>query len=1260
DLQTLETIPVSLFRHAADIVSLNISKNLSLQLPSDILQSCVNLRELRFAYNEARRLMSNLSLAQKLTHLDVSNNRLEDLGNAGLHKIETLVALKLQNNRLSALPAAFADLRHLRSLNISTNNFTEFPLPVCSIASLVDLDVSFNRLESLPAQVGSLHALDRLIANNNRFQGAFPDTMRNMQSLRELDIRFNFFTNIQVLAEIPNLESAYCGNNSATAFDPKLLRLKTLHLSKNPITQFSIASSTQSLVFLTLTSAKLAVIPPAAFDNMLNLERLVLDNNQLSTIPAEIGKLKRLQHFSCIKNLLSSLPPEIGQLTNLKSLDVHNNNLKVLPAEIWQLTNLSFLNASSNVLCSFPAPPPQGSLSSTGTATTTPSDEKIPDPQRKQSVVSFSRMNTTMAATLRTLLLGDNRYSDDVFQELSVLTELRVLNLSFNEIIEVPPSALGRLQNLVELYLSGNELNSLPAEDFERIPTLRILHVNANKLQTLPAELGKIRRLLVLDVGSNSLKYNINNWPYDWNWNWNLDLVYLNMSGNKKLEIRPSISVNPAARERNLSDFTALTKLRVLGLMDVTLMVSSPPDQTEDRRVRTTSSEIHNMSYGMADSLGRDEHLSIIDLVVRRFRGNEHEAVFGLFDGQISSTCGNKISHFLQESFTTYLSAELSRLRKEEGIPDGLRRAFLNINREMGLAAGAGFNAKKGAQPLSQQRPSLVSMLGPETLTCGASALVIYLVGKTMYVANAGDAVALLSKTDGEAKLLSEKHHAALEIDRIREAGGVVSRDGKINDILELSRAIGYFHLVPIVQAAPYITEITLSEQDEFVILGNRELWEYISYQTAVDIARTEREDLMLAAQKLRDFAITYGASSKIMVMIIGVGDLFHKKSKARIRNASAQRGLSGSSAIEEEFILKKKRGKDELPADSDLARLEREVPPPVGELAMVFTDIKNSTALWETNYIAMRSAIKIHNSLMRRQLRIIGGYEVKTEGDAFMVSFPTTFSAMLWCFTVQTQLLLADWPQEILDSPHGKEIFDPVSGNVMYRGISVRMGIHYGSPVCEPDPITRRMDYFGPMVNRASRISAVADGGQITISSDAVREIKALETLLDDGDEEIDQDEFGDEILLASTRRDMSMLKKMGFGLVPIGDRKLKGLENPEFISLVYPKYLGPRLEMDLSSAAKPIVPAGPEQVFQSEQRSIDLRDLRHLGLLCLRLERLCSEYPLPGSTQSKMELLTGPLVIKIKEDEDNMVLAKVLENIVTRIEVPSCPHLN
>ncbi|KAG1247649.1 hypothetical protein G6F68_014113 [Rhizopus microsporus] len=136
-----------------------------------------------------------------------------------------------------------------------------------------------------------------------------------------------------------------------------------------------------------------------------------------------------------------------------------------------------------------------------------------------------------------------------------------------------------------------------------------------------------------------------------------------------------------------------------------------------------------------------------------------------------------------------------------------------------------------------------------------------------------------------------------------------------------------------------------------------------------------------------------------------------------------------------------------------------------------------------------MRSAIKIHDAVMRRTLRSIGGYEVKTEGDAFMVCFQDTVAALLWCFTVQLQLLEADWPAGILETEEGREI--QKENKIIYRGLSVRMGIHLGTPVYERNPITKRMDYFGPVVNKASRICNAADGGQICVSSDVIAALR-------------------------------------------------------------------------------------------------------------------------------------------------------------------------
>lgn len=114
--------------------------------------------------------------------------------------------------------------------------------------------------------------------------------------------------------------------------------------------------------------------------------------------------------------------------------------------------------------------------------------------------------------------MGENRLTDDYLPPFMILKELRVLNLSFNVIQEFPCSFLRNLTKLEELYLSGNQLTSIPTEDLPRLTRLSVLFLNGNKLQTLPQELGKVQSLTVIDVGSNTLRYNINNWEFDWNW----------------------------------------------------------------------------------------------------------------------------------------------------------------------------------------------------------------------------------------------------------------------------------------------------------------------------------------------------------------------------------------------------------------------------------------------------------------------------------------------------------------------------------------------------------------------------------------------------------------------------------------------------------------------------------------------------------------------------------------------------------------------
>ena len=163
----------------------------------------------------------------------------------------------------------------------------------------------------------------------------------------------------------------------------------------------------------------------------------------------------------------------------------------------------------------------------------------------------------------------------------------------------------------------------------------------------------------------------------------------------------------------------------------------------------------------------------------------------------------------------------------------------------------------------------------------------------------------------------------------------------------------------------------------------------------------------------------------------------------------------------------------------------------PKGDVTLVFTDVKSSTALWEMNALVMKRALQLHNDLIRSLLAVHDGYEVKTEGDAFMIAFADPLAAVIWTGEVQLKLLELDWPEELYTHPDAAIHKNP-EGETLYRGLRVRMGVHTGQPLAEEDPVTGRTDYFGPMVNRSARVESVAAGGQVMVSGSTWAAIEA------------------------------------------------------------------------------------------------------------------------------------------------------------------------
>ncbi|KAL9647749.1 hypothetical protein ABK040_015237 [Willaertia magna] len=162
--------------------------------------------------------------------------------------------------------------------------------------------------------------------------------------------------------------------------------------------------------------------------------------------------------------------------------------------------------------------------------------------------------------------------------------------------------------------------------------------------------------------------------------------------------------------------------------------------------------------------------------------------------------------------------------------------------------------------------------------------------------------------------------------------------------------------------------------------------------------------------------------------------------------------------------------------------------------LTIMFTDIQNSTKLWNGLGKKMEKILQVHNEIIRKNIEIYHGYEVKTQGDSFMVAFANPLQALLCATKIQKDLLLGDWSEELVNEK-GPDDLKTVTWNskFIYRGPRVRMGLHHGKDLeVKFDPTTKRIDYFGNDVNMSSRVEGTAIGGRIVVSADFVKAIRA------------------------------------------------------------------------------------------------------------------------------------------------------------------------
>ncbi|NXK26342.1 LRSM1 ligase, partial [Arenaria interpres] len=149
------------------------------------------------------------------------------------------------------------------------------------------------------------------------------------------------------------LEYQMCLAKEAGADD--ILDISKCELSEVPYGAFATCKVLQKKVLIIHTNNLTSLVPKScSLLSLITLKVLDLHDNQLVSLPADIGQLTSLQVLNLERNLLKCLPQSIGDLAQLQTLNVKGNKLKELPATVSGLRSLRALDVSENLLQELP------------------------------------------------------------------------------------------------------------------------------------------------------------------------------------------------------------------------------------------------------------------------------------------------------------------------------------------------------------------------------------------------------------------------------------------------------------------------------------------------------------------------------------------------------------------------------------------------------------------------------------------------------------------------------------------------------------------------------------------------------------------------------------------------------------------------------------------------------------------------------------------------------------------------------------------
>nr|XP_022917612.1 leucine-rich repeat-containing protein 40-like [Onthophagus taurus] len=283
--------------------------------------------------------------------LDLRDNKIKELPKE-IAMLQHLIRLDLTNNDLTSLPNTLGLLPHLQNLQVEGNVLKNIRQDIIKGGTSRILKHLRDKLNEEDMKVSPSHAFKPLPVETSEFPNKY--VMRNSRSL---NLGMKDLTSIPdtvfedaLAAEVTIVD--LCKNKLAVV--PEGLKLVSqnvseLNLSVNVLkTVPDFLCDFVRLQFIDFSRNCLTELPER-FSILKNMRELILSNNRFTSVPNCIYALQNLEILLISDNQVTNINVDgLKQLQRLATLDLSNNDIGTVPPELGNMKQLRHLELKGN------------------------------------------------------------------------------------------------------------------------------------------------------------------------------------------------------------------------------------------------------------------------------------------------------------------------------------------------------------------------------------------------------------------------------------------------------------------------------------------------------------------------------------------------------------------------------------------------------------------------------------------------------------------------------------------------------------------------------------------------------------------------------------------------------------------------------------------------------------------------------------------------------------------------------------------------